>query len=352
MASTPTGDPPEWQVSLGRSIDELVTTEVRLPGERSSGMVKALYEAARATADHPLTLGAAQALVAAVDPGDTVILATGAGKGRTNLPRGETDGPLGTVGLAWALARGLGVRPIITVEDHCLDPTIAALRAGGLNDLSYDELLERQNAAMVVTFPKDREEADETAAEFLSRYEPTAVIGVEKGSPNAAGVYHSANGADMEEGRAKIAALFDQATNAGILTIGIGDNGNEIGFGVIEEAVREIQPFGAMCECPCEGGIAARVATDHLLVANVSNWGAHGLQAMLAILTETPAAMHGPDDIERMLEQNVLAGSNDGAYDMPVFRVDGSSLQTQRGIVSILEDIVDLALADPYDRGF
>lgn len=342
----------EGIAAIGRSIDELVTTEVRLPGERSAGMVKALYAEANAREDTPLCLAAGRALVETIAPGDTVIIATGAGKGRTHLPRGETDGPLGAVALARALARGLGARPIITVEDHCIEPTIAALRAGGLNDLSFEELTERQNAAMVVEYPKDREAGARTAEEFFERYEPTAVIGIEKGSPNAAGVYHSANGADMEEGRAKIAPLFDRAAADGVLTVGIGDNGNEIGFGVIEDAVRKIQPFGAECGCPCGGGIAARVATDHLIVANVSNWGAHGLQAMLVILSDTPEAMHEPADVTRMLEQTVLAGSNDGAYDMPLLRVDGSSLTTQRGIVAILRDIVDLQLSEPYDRGF
>lgn len=340
------------QLAVGRTIDELVTTEIRFPNRRSSGMVKDLYDAALAEEGEPLSYAAGRSLQDVIDRGDTVIIATGAGKGKVNLPRGETDGPLGAVGVAAALARGFGVRPVITTEDHCIEPTIAALRAGGLNDISYEELQERYNAATVVPYPKEREEGIEAAQEFIEKYDPKAIIAVEKGGPNREGVYHSASGSSMDIGRAKIAPLFDLAADEGILTVGIGDNGNEIGFGKIEEAVRDIQPFGETCKCTCEGGITTRVATDHMIVANVSNWGAYGLEAMLALLSETSEAMHSPDEESQMLERNTLAGSNDGVYDMPLMRVDGTAEATNRGVVAMLQDIVEMGLSKPYDRGF
>jgi hypothetical protein len=73
---------------------------------------------------------------------------------------------------------------------------------------------------------------------------------------------------------------------------------------------------------------------------------------MIALLTETPEAMHSPEDERRMLEHNVVAGSNDGVYDRPIMKVDGTSKATQYGIVAMLNDIVDNGLASRYDRGF
>lgn len=337
--------------AIGRTIDDLVTMELRQPGPRSS-IVKPFLDA---ITDHqPIspTTRAATALVETISPGDTVIIATGAGDGRIHLPNGETDGPPGAVSLARALTLGLGARPIITIEDHCLTPQRRATRAGGLNVVEYDQLQERSNGATVLPFTKDPDEAPDQSEEFLDQFDPTAVIGVEKVGPNDAGVIHSANGTDVSAGRAKVAPLFDLANKRDILTLGIGDNGNEIGFGNIQEAVHDIQPFGATCDCPCGDGLACRVPTDHLLVANVSNWGAYGLSALLAILTETPSGLHSTEDERRMLEHLVMAGANDGVYDRPRPMVDGTATATQTGIVAILNNLVSMTLSDPYDRGY
>lgn len=337
--------------AIGRTIDDLVTMELRQPGPRSS-IVKPFLDAITKHQPVSPTTATAKSLVESITPGDTVIIATGAGDGRVHLPNGETDGPPGAISLARALTLGLGARPIITVEDHCLTPQRRATRAGGLNVVDYDQLQERAHGATILPFTKDPGEAHNQSAEFLDTYDPMAVIGVEKVGPNDAGVIHSANGTDVSAGRAKVAPLFDLASEREILTVGIGDNGNEIGFGNIKNDVRDIQPYGATCDCPCDDGLACRVTTDHLLVANVSNWGAYGLSALLAILTETPSALHSPEDERRMLETLVIAGSNDGVYDRPRPMVDGTATDTQTGIVAILNNLVTMTLSDPYDRGY
>jgi hypothetical protein len=58
----------------------------------------------------------------------------------------------------------------------------------------------------------------------------------------------------------------------GIVTIGIGDGGNELGMGKIPwNVIRRNIPRGGLVAC--------RVPVDHLIVCGISNWGAYGLAA-------------------------------------------------------------------------
>lgn len=322
------------------NVDKLISVEMRSEGTVPSGVIHRLYDAAREEAGEPLTWGASRALVRAIDPGDAVLVATGSGTPPW-LPRGETDGPQGAVGLAHGLAIALGARPVLVTEERHVPPLRAAVHACGLNDVPFEQLLRRENAATVVSHPVDADADPEASEALFERVDPAAVVAVEKTGPNAEGVYHSLLGSAQNEGKAKMAPLFDLAADRGVLTVGVGDGGNEIGFGRIEDAVREIQPWGDACECPCEGGVATRVATDHLVVGGTSNWGAYGVQAMVAVLAETPEAMHSPDAEIRMLEHSVVAGSSDGIHARPVMMVDGTSAATQRGMVAMLNDVVE-----------
>jgi len=242
--------------NTGRNVDKLISTEIRLKGNLPDNVVDQLYTAALEEEGKPLTFASARSLSNQVEEGDTVIVATGAG-GPPWLPKGETDGPLGAVGLAHALAISLGARPIITAEERSVPSIVSASRACGLNAVPVDQLRERRNSVTVTSYPVDEAEGVEAAGRFLGEYDPTALIAVEKGAPNAEGVYHSTLGSDVTSWRAKIAPLFDQGAEAGLLSIGIGDNGNEIGFGRIESDVRTITEYGDVCQCACGGGPTA-----------------------------------------------------------------------------------------------
>ncbi len=145
--------------------------------------------------------------------------------------------------------------------------------------------------------------------------------------------------------------FVDEARARGIFTIGIGDGGNEIGFGRIHAAVKEIQPAGYRCLCPCASGIATVVGTDVLICAAISNWGAYGLAAMLALITETPEALQDEATQWRILEANVRAGGMDGAYARQIMGEDGVSAKTSQALITILHQIVYNASRDLV-RGF
>ena len=71
-----------------------------------------------------------------------------------------------------------------------------------------------------------------------------------------------------------IAAALDPLMRAP-LTVAVGDGGNEIGMGAIAPY---LQAKGLI------PGVSVTRA-DHLLLAEVSNWGAYGLVAMLDVVT-------------------------------------------------------------------
>ena len=336
-------------MAAAESIDKLVTLEMRVQGLPSGVMNRLNVAATEALGEIPV-LAAAQALLADVEEGDTVAIVTGAG-GPPWLPHGETDGPQGAVGLAHGLALAANAKPILVTEERSIAPLRAAARACGLNVVPFDQLQERDHAVTVVPYTEEAADAQSAAENFLETYEPTALLAVEKIGPNREEVIHSITGHDFTEDHAKMGPLFDLATEAGVLTIGIGDGGNEIGFGKIEDAVREIQPYGDTCQCPCQSGVATRIACDYVVVGGTSNWGAYGIEALLALLTETPEAMHGPDRETRMLEFSIMEGSNDGLYARPIMKVDGTTEETQRGMVSMLGNIVENRLLE-FHREF
>ena len=105
--------------------------------------------------------------------------------------------------------------------------------------------------------------------------------------------------------RGHAGALFDQGAARGIPSLGIGDNGNEIGYGLIEEAVRTHKPAGDK--------LATRVKTDVLVAANTSNWGPMRVCAAIAALCGRAELFHSPEMERRMLEACVAAGGADGS---------------------------------------
>lgn len=321
--------------STGKIIDRVVSVEARPKGLPT---VYRLYEAARDVEPEPsMTYATADALVDAVDPGDTVLITCGAGV-PPDFPAGETDGPPGTVVLGRAVALALGANPVLVSEERNLPPIEAAANACGLNTLPYDQLVDRGHACSVVSYTEDASEADAAADAFFDRYDPAAVVAVEKLGPNRNDRIYSLVGDDQTDEHAKMGPLFDKAHDEGVLTVGFGDGGNEIGMAKIDDTVHEIQPRGDT--------VCTRIATDQLVVAGSSNLGAYGVAAMLAIMTETPAALHTPDDESRMLEHAVVNGLGDALQTRPRLAVDGMEEPGLRGAVAILNNVVDSRLTE------
>ncbi len=220
----------------------------------------------------------------------------------------ETDGPAGTIILSKAL-KALGYHPVIVTDLFCkgfFEPEEI--------DTVYMEL------------DCDQREAQK----LLETLQPVGMISIERCGINVHDDYENMRGISIREHTAPCDLLFELAPSRGIPTIGVGDGGNEIGMGNLQEVISKELPL-----VPC------RVKTDHLVIASVSNWGAYGIAAKLEELTGksvysvvdgiTPA-----EKVYRILERTVSIGSVDGVTHERIAHVDGFDGSVEMEIVTAL----------------
>jgi hypothetical protein len=340
--------------TFGMHVDRLVTLEMKRSGVANRGVILPLYEAAYQSQGRPLTLLAAEGLVGSVHRGDYVLLITGSGRAPWR-PRGETDGPLGAASLGRAVKLGLGGRPVYVAAEPYMPPVVAASEAAGITPCYDREMAEYDGfypTALVRPFTLDPGEALTQARGLLDELQPAAVVSVETLGPNAKGVIHSANGHERPSDHvAHTYHLVSEANRRGIYTLGIGDYGNEVGFGLIAEELKGLVPSWTKCRCPCESSPVCHVPTDVLAVGAISNWAAYGVSAGLAYLLENPGILQSPERERRMGLDCVYAGA-EGEAGMKQPWVDGTSPETQQAVVTMLHMLVENALASALDRGW
>lgn len=213
----------------------------------------------------------------------------------------ETDGPLGAFALAKALTK-LGYEPIIITDKYCQ---------------GFFELAEL--AVEYVTLNASQADLEK----ILEKYRPVGLIAIERCGTNIAGDYANMSGKSVAAETAPIDLLFDMAYGK-IPTVGIGDGGNEIGMGNVQDAIVK-----ELALVPC------RTKVDNLVLATVSNWGGYGLVAALSVevgqkLLPTYA------EIEEYLTKIVALGSIDGVLKQHVLSADGFGLDIEKEILNSL----------------
>jgi len=189
-------------------------------------------------------LRAAQLLLSAKG---TVLIGTGFPVAGTY----ETDGPVGAIALYRALET-LGAKPVLVCGAPLADAISSDYRVHKISvgDPAVSKL---------------------EAANALQQYQPSLVISIERPGMAADGKYYNMRGEDIST----VCASFDyflSLTNCP--TIGIGDGGNEIGMGNVASTLEQLNIIPSATCC------------DELVIADVSNWAAHGLIAMLSVLLQ------------------------------------------------------------------
>ena len=338
MSLVPTAKFDPFLTQIGESVDQLVTLDVMC-----YGVIGPLYRGARAAqGDLPLCLQAAALLHERVDAGGTTVITTGLIL-PGHHPYGETDGPIGAAVLARALAIGLSSRVLVVTEPELTGMLAALLRAVGLQVVGTDAFVEEDGrhrpVACVLPLSREARTAAAEAQAYFDRFEPRALIAIEKAGANAKGVYHMVGGTDLTPTVSKARALFDEADRRGVLAIGIGDRGNELGLGPLAATARALLPFGKDCGCPCHGGVADETASDLAVPAVISNWGAYGVAACLAALLDEVDLIHTPDVERALFDTAVREGGVDGMSGRAIAAADGVGVQEGIAVVNLLREI-------------
>ncbi|MBL4721099.1 MAG: DUF4392 domain-containing protein, partial [Alphaproteobacteria bacterium] len=218
------------------------------------------------------------------------------------------------------------------------DKTAAMIEQAGPNVLTHAQAdiavatSRFTSVAVVESGVIDEAPARKLARDLMDRHPPKVVISVERAGMSADGTYRNMLGQDYSEGRAKLDYLIDEAKQRGIPTIGVGDGGNEIGFGAIRDAVAEHIPHGDV--------LCADLATDIVYPVGVSNWGCYAIAAALALLSNKPDIVHTPALERRLIEASPGIGLIDGTTGKLDATVDGMPAPVHESVVALLAQAV------------
>ena len=154
---------------------------------------------------------------------------------------------------------------------------------------------------------------------------------------NDHGYLFGTRGTELTESHvAKADYLIREAAARGVATIGVGDGGNEIGFGIVEDEIKKHIPYGAQARVEGKGGIAAHTATDVMVAAAISNWGGYGIAACLAALVKDPTVFHDAEVEERILRRSADASFIDGATGWVAASADGVASPIHQAFVTLM----------------
>ncbi|WP_439133759.1 DUF4392 domain-containing protein [Pseudomaricurvus sp.] len=198
----------------------------------------------------------------------------------------ETDGPVGAIALYNALEK-LGAQPVIV----CGPP---------LSTSMADQFRVHE----IKVGPHNQREQE--AQQALQQLQPELIISIERPGQAADGNYYNMRGEDISPRAACFDTFMQQASCP---TIAIGDGGNEIGMGNIQDALKNLDIVPAATTC------------SELVIADVSNWAAHGLIALLGWWKQQD--LLADIDPEAILQYLSERGSVDGVTRLNTLTEDG-----------------------------
>lgn len=301
------------------NIDRLVSVQIRsnaMPRNDLGQLHQYLNQ------DGPISYQIAQALLAE-KPGKVCIF-TGA-QDPTHYPKGESDGPLGAVAIARALEK-LGHKCTIFSEEGVVDGIVGIGKCIG-----YDV-----DARALPLEPC------EMYADIANDYD--IFFSTEKQGMNSKGIPHAVSGTSRGGQRCKVDLICNAMNEMGKLTIGVGDGGNEIGFGKIYKETCALIKDSDKCRCGCGGGIVTVTATKYLYPVAISNWGCYAIIAALAICSGKKDLAVTPLEEHEMMKNAIKLELGDGGSGKFYYAVDGVAGEASVGYCRMLEEMVNITL--------
>jgi len=220
----------------------------------------------------------------------------------------ETDGPGGAAIIARAFAEQ-GVETEIWTDSFCIDAISAC--------------------ASEIGFHPEKVKIPENC-KILDSYSPQAIIFTERLGRAADGRYYNMRKKDISCWTPSIDGLAIASERRGIITVGIGDGGNEVGMGNFMQELYGILPEYKTC--------LSVVRTDIAIPVDVSNWGCYALVAAMSYVWGIWRG-HRDDDERAMLETLRSFGVVDGISMKPELSVDGFPLPVHESVISKLHNI-------------
>lgn len=237
--------------------------------------------------------------------GSTVLIGTGF----PVLNTFETDGPVGAIAL-YQCAEQLSLKPVILCGDPLFSVLNAHYQCYPLSVNQYQHL------------PAIAEQA-------LAALKPALVLAIERPGFGANGRYNNMRGEDISE---RCASFDFFLTQARCPTLAIGDGGNEIGMGNVAAALSQLSLAGQLTITP------SVTQCDELVIADVSNWAAWGIIAMLSLLRGQNLLANA--SVLPLLTFLVDNGCIDGVTRQPTLTEDGLPYQEGDALISRLQALV------------
>ena len=222
----------------------------------------------------------------------------------------ETDGPPGAVTLGNALAK-LG-NEIAYVTDELSSEVVRSIADHEVIEFPITNHFESANFANVL----------------VQEHSPSALIAIERAGLVGDGTYRNFRGVDFTPYNAKIDHLFDQHP----YSIGIGDGGNEIGMGNLQNVIPTIE-HEFLPKNPCV------TTTTELIIASCSNWGGYGLVAALSIKHHINL-LPSVEEAKQMVRDIVAVGAVEGMSGESKEFVDGRDLEGDSVCISDLHALL------------
>jgi glutamate racemase len=281
--------------------------------------------------------GGVEAAARVLEDRQNVMLVTGFS---VDVGKPETDGPPGTA-LLGRILRQSG-KQVSYVVDEANAPVLRA---------TLEALGEPVENIHIFRAGHEGSQASEQAASLLDQVKPDAVMAIELPARNVEGVRRNMRGLNINDYNPPLDALLLLANQReGIVTLGVGDGGNEAGMGV----VRDLVPLAKD-----DSNMASDVPAQHLITASVSNWGAEAIGVAYATLIGRPELIHTLDQQFAAIDASARAGAVDGVSREYKASVDGMSWEAHQGWFIQLKEAADrtqlqpiyLALMDSSDGG-
>lgn len=230
--------------------------------------------------------------------------------------------------------------PVIVTEAKHAGPVKASSEAATLMSRP-EEAAKRGFGAGFETAPDDQSAVAARAKRMHDRWKPKAIISIERPGPAKDGVVYNATAIPKgpETGIIDIAEVFHEANRRGVFSIGIGDHGNEMGFGRIPEAVARIMPKGDR--------LCTVVKADVLSPCLMSNWGAYAIEAAPAFLLKKPGLMPTWKTEERIIRTCLDAVGLEAMWCSADFIADSADGKSSMAVAQLLNNLVRLALQAP-----